>query len=317
MAGNDKYITIHQWMISDLRLSGVELLVYAMIYGFTLEERTTFYASQSYIADRLNVTVRAVARALSMLESKGMIIRAMATPGSAVQYSINSPMVRGDKSAQGGMKKVHTPYEKSSEVGMKKVHTPYEKSSYPIPIYTKNKVENKDIDLIAANAAMSSAVADAAESAATSEPKSSDSSEPLTPTPSPKEWAPKEFIEFFNSTIAAAKSIIPVIKSVAGMRLSFLQARTREHGKEAVKTAITKAAASDFLNGKGGRGFIANCDWILRPNNMPKILEGNYDNRSPQLAAQTQQGYASYYYNDPRRSTPVRPHTDEDYYCDF
>ena len=186
-------------------------------------------------------------------------------------------------------------------------------------IYTAKEETNKEER--AAVAALSSAVADAAESAATSEPKSSESSEPLTPTPSPapspKEWMPREFIEFFNSTIAAAKSIIPTIKSVAGMRLSFLQARTREHGKEAVKTAITKAAASDFLNGKGGRGFIANCDWILRPNNMPKILEGNYDNRSPQQAAQTQQGYASYYYNDPRRSTPVRPHTDEDYNCDF
>lgn len=42
--------------------------------------------------------------------------------------------------------------------------------------------------------------------------------------------------------------------------------------------------ASDFLTGKtegrnGGAPFLADLEWIVRPSNMPKILEGKYKNR--------------------------------------
>lgn len=42
--------------------------------------------------------------------------------------------------------------------------------------------------------------------------------------------------------------------------------------------------ASDFLTGKtegrnGGAPFLADLEWIIRPTNMPKILEGKYRNR--------------------------------------
>ena len=41
---------------------------------------------------------------------------------------------------------------------------------------------------------------------------------------------------------------------------------------------------SDFLTGrvspgKDGRIFVADFEWIIRPNNFAKILEGRYDNR--------------------------------------
>ena len=53
----------------------------------------------------------------------------------------------------------------------------------------------------------------------------------------------------------------------------------REYGKDAVLTAIKKAAESDFLNGCGNKAFVASFDWIFRPTNFPKVLEGNYDNK--------------------------------------
>jgi predicted phage replisome organizer len=36
---------------------------------------------------------------------------------------------------------------------------------------------------------------------------------------------------------------------------------------------------SDFLTGNGGTSFIAGFDWIIKPANLQKILEGNYKNR--------------------------------------
>ena len=43
---------------------------------------------------------------------------------------------------------------------------------------------------------------------------------------------------------------------------------------------IRKACKSDFLKGGGNKGFVANFDWMIRPSNFQKILEGNYDNKN-------------------------------------
>ena len=84
--------------------------------------------------------------------------------------------------------------------------------------------------------------------------------------------------EFFNREMFD-KSIPKVRGKLKGQRLAFLTARVREYGIDAVREVISKAAQSDFLNGGGGRGFIASFEWIFRPNNFPKVLDGNFDNR--------------------------------------
>ncbi len=83
--------------------------------------------------------------------------------------------------------------------------------------------------------------------------------------------------DFFNAEVKG--SLIPPICSINGQRKGFAKARLREYGKQDVITVIRKAVASDFLNGKNNRGWTADFNWIFRPNNFPKILEGNYDNR--------------------------------------
>lgn len=76
-----------------------------------------------------------------------------------------------------------------------------------------------------------------------------------------------------------AKAVIPRCKSCDGKRKEYVNGRIREHGLDAVYEMITKAAASDFLNGGGSRGFVADFTWLFRPSNFQKVLEGNYDNR--------------------------------------
>ena len=88
----------------------------------------------------------------------------------------------------------------------------------------------------------------------------------------------EEIREMFNREMLD-KPIPKVRGKLKGQRLAFLTARVREYGIDAVREAITKAARSDFLNGGGGRGFIASFEWIFRPNNFPKVLDGNFDNR--------------------------------------
>ena len=38
---------------------------------------------------------------------------------------------------------------------------------------------------------------------------------------------------------------------------------------------------SDFLSGKNGKWYGCNFDWILKPENLKKILSGAYDNPAP------------------------------------
>ena len=85
--------------------------------------------------------------------------------------------------------------------------------------------------------------------------------------------------DFFNRTMDERGARIPKIKAVTDRRLTAVMARAREYGGDAVYEVITKAASSPFLNGGGNHVFVADFDWLFRPNNFPKVLEGNYDER--------------------------------------
>ena len=48
--------------------------------------------------------------------------------------------------------------------------------------------------------------------------------------------------------------------------------------------AIDKIKESDYLQGKSNNWQIT-FDWFIRPNNFPKVLDGNYDNRKHNAGA--------------------------------
>lgn len=70
---------------------------------------------------------------------------------------------------------------------------------------------------------------------------------------------------------------IPTITQIGGQRRQRLLARVKEYGKDAIRKAVINAATAPFLNGAGDKPFVASLDWIIRPNNFPKVLEGNYN----------------------------------------
>ena len=70
-------------------------------------------------------------------------------------------------------------------------------------------------------------------------------------------------------------------------RGQMLRSRVNEYGVDAVLQAIEKIRESDFLKGGGGKDFIITFDWFVKPNNFPKVLEGNYDNRGGRKTVET------------------------------
>ena len=87
-------------------------------------------------------------------------------------------------------------------------------------------------------------------------------------------------MRFWNHTMVG-KVAIPTIAKMTPKRKSMVNARVKEFGINSVYSAISKASESSFLNGGGSKGFIADFDWVFRPNNFPKVLEGNYDDVKP------------------------------------
>ncbi|MBC3796453.1 hypothetical protein [Acetobacterium tundrae] len=79
----------------------------------------------------------------------------------------------------------------------------------------------------------------------------------------------------FNQTVAR----LPKVTALTPKRQRDIKARISEHGREAVSVCFFKTGKSDFLCGVNDRGWQANFDWILKPENFIKILEGNYDNK--------------------------------------
>lgn len=65
------YLTIQDWMVTDLHLKGNELLAYALIYGFSQDEQSCFYGSYQYVMEWLSVDKTTAVRVLRNLETKG------------------------------------------------------------------------------------------------------------------------------------------------------------------------------------------------------------------------------------------------------
>lgn len=67
-------------------------------------------------------------------------------------------------------------------------------------------------------------------------------------------------------------------------RYIMLKKRIADYGIDEVLRAIENVRTSPFLNGHNKKGFLCTFDWFLKPNNFPKVLDGNYnDGEAPKL----------------------------------
>lgn len=81
----------------------------------------------------------------------------------------------------------------------------------------------------------------------------------------------------WNDEAQKSHSLMPMLRSMQKQRQKQIAARIREYGEEVFFDAMKKAVASDFLNGKNRRGWIASFDWFVKPTNFAKVVDGNYN----------------------------------------
>lgn len=73
MIKSTNYITIQGWMCNELNLKGNELLIYALIYGFSQDGESTFSGSRRYIAETFNISLPTVDKVIKNLLSAELI----------------------------------------------------------------------------------------------------------------------------------------------------------------------------------------------------------------------------------------------------
>lgn len=81
--------------------------------------------------------------------------------------------------------------------------------------------------------------------------------------------------DLYNDTCVS----FPRLKTLTDNRKKAIKARLRTYKVDDFKTLFTKAEASSFLKGANDRNWSANFDWLIKDNNMAKVLEGNYDDK--------------------------------------
>lgn len=69
--------------------------------------------------------------------------------------------------------------------------------------------------------------------------------------------------------------------SAESPRHKLIRARIKQYGRDSFDEIVENIKNSDFLQGKSNskRPFLVDFDWVIKPSNYPKVLEGKYNNR--------------------------------------
>lgn len=85
----------------------------------------------------------------------------------------------------------------------------------------------------------------------------------------------RHIVDTFNTELSPPLS---KVISLSDARKRAIKVRVGEHGIESVYAVFTKVKESSFLRGENGHNWKCDFDWIFKPSNYLKILEGNYNN---------------------------------------
>ena len=89
-----------------------------------------------------------------------------------------------------------------------------------------------------------------------------------------------EAVEAYNTLCAPT---LPAVKQLSKARQGHLKTGFERLQKAGLTWTdyFTLAAQSDFLMGRNGAWHGCGFDWLIKPANMLKVIEGNYNNQTP------------------------------------
>lgn len=254
---DQNYYQVSGWMINQLGLSGRELHAYAIIYGFTQDGETEFNGSLTYIMEWLGTSSYHTAlRAINKLIDMKLITKRQTTSkGVVTNYykailpyptKISAEKEGTVKTAEGGTAETAEGYCQNGRGGT--AETAEGGTAETADNNNTNNNINNNIDNLLG--------------------KTDEKSDPV----------PYEKIKKLYNAICTSFS---KVVTISPHRKKAIAARWKEYGGDLAtfQTLFNMAEASDFLKGKNDRNWTATFDWLLKADNMAKVLEGNYRNK--------------------------------------
>lgn len=147
----NNYLTIQGWMQTDLHLKGSDLILYALIYGFTQDGESEFSGSITYMQQWAGITRQSVLNVLERLQAAGLIEKQKTT--------VNGIAVCRYRTADGGSQKIR-PVVKNLDGGSQKIR-PNNNSDININSNTINSAKAFDFRSGLLAAGVTAEVADA------------------------------------------------------------------------------------------------------------------------------------------------------------
>lgn len=93
-------------------------------------------------------------------------------------------------------------------------------------------------------------------------------------------WGKEDSTEGKYTKIVEAWNSLGLTKIIGirsgSTRAKLLNARIGEYDEEKILDAIEEVRKSSFLKGQSKNGWTADFDWVIKPNNFQKVLEGRY-----------------------------------------
>ena len=265
---DNSYIVIQSFMINDLKLKGNDLLVYAIIHGFSQDGSSHFTGSLGYLAEWTNSSKQGIEKNLKNLMKKKLIGKVEKEINKVkfceyyclplcnkVEQGMQQSLMGMQQSLMGGMQQSLMGMQQSLMGGMQQ--------SLTNNIDIDNIDNNIDIDNIDNNL----------------EDNISTLNRVDCRTNTVRRTQAQLIIDTWNN-MADEYGIAKISELNDNTeRGKWTKARIKQYKLEGVLKAIEKIRESDFLQGRtGDRPFLITYDWFIRPNNFIKVKDGNYDN---------------------------------------
>lgn len=238
MVQENSYITVQAFMRNDLNLKGNELLVYALIYGFSQDGESEFKGSINYICEWIGASRPTVIKALQELTGSGLVKKRTETINSVTfcRYAADLELLKRSQKSLGVVKILDGGSQETLPGGSQETLLGGSQETLPNNTMTeKTKIDNDKgklrIDYLA-------------------------------------------IINAYNDTCVS----LPRVTKLSESRKSAIKARLKSgYTVDDLKRCFEMAERSNWLKGGNPRNWHADFDWLMRDANIAKVLDGKYE----------------------------------------
>ena len=244
---DDNYYVVQAWMITKLKLKGLEKDLFAIIYGFSQDGEHDFHGSLEYLSQLTGYTRNRICDTLQHLIELNYIQKTVnrkdeLKPSSYVVNPIIIDTHDCPKDLDSCPKDLDSDSSKMSD------NCPKNLDKYISTIKNnKNKKDKKDIR----------------------------QKTPLFESTSSNNTV-QEFVNMYKD-ICKDNPQLSNPRVVTDKRKKMVITILKKYGKDTIVEVLGKVSKSDFLLGKTGGTWCVDFNWIFKEDNFVKILEGNYD----------------------------------------